>query len=379
MPRPRIAHVLNTIGLGGVPEACFHLLRELPRERYDCRVYVLRRASDEEGARGGRLGRFAEIGVPVSFSAQGEDKMALVGELAAWLVGQEIDLLHTHSYKPNLYGRLAGLLCQPRGLRLLAHYHNQYDNKWASDGKLVFDRRLAEFPGALVACSRSVAGHVAERIGVPAARIDVVPNGVEAERFARGDRCTARAQLGIGDDRIVVGLVGRISEQKGQEEFIRAAAIVRARFPAALFLVIGSADTPNLLAQAKDLVAELGVADSVRFTGHVADMPSLYASLDVLAAPSRWEGFGLMLVEAMAAGKPIVATRVGAIPEVCGGDTALLVPPCNPPALAEALLALLADPVRAQAMGRAGAARAGEYSWRRSGALLEGIYERVLA
>lgn len=379
MPRPRIAHVLNTIGLGGVPEVCFHLLRSLPRERYDCRVYVLRRASNEEEARGGRLGRFAEISVPVSFPAQGEDKLALVGELAAWLVKHEIDLLHTHSYKPNLYGRLAGLLCQPRGVRLLAHYHNQYDNKWATDDKLVFDQRLAEFPGALVACSHSVAAHVAEWIGVPTARIDVVPNGVEAERFAGGDRNAARVQLGIGDDRIVVALVGRISEQKGQEEFIRAAAIVRAQFPAALFLIVGSADEPNRLAAARGLADELGLADSVRFTGHLTDMPALYAALDILAAPSRWEGFGLMLVEAMAAGKPIVASRVGAIPEVCGEETALLVPPGDPPALAGALLELLADPVRAQAMGRAGVARAGEFSWTRSGALLDGLYQRLLA
>lgn len=379
MQRPRIAHLLNTIGLGGVPEACFHLLRSLPRERYDCRVHVLRRAEDDAAARGGRLDRFAEIGVAVSFAAPAEDKLALVGDLAAWLIEHEIDLLHTHSYKPNLYGRLAGLLCQPRGLRLLAHYHNQYDNKWAADGKLVFDQRLAEFPGALVACSQSVAAHVAERIGVSPARIDVVPNGVDAARFAGGERSAARAQLGIGDARRVVGLVGRISEQKGQEEFLRAAAIVRAQIPAALFLVVGSADEPQRLADARSLADALGLTDSVRFTGHLADMPALYAALDILAAPSRWEGFGLMLVEAMAAGKPIVASRVGAIPEVCGDGPALLVPPRDPAALADALLALLRDPARAQAMGQAGVARAGEFSWARSGAILDGVYRRLLA
>lgn len=380
MHRPRIAHLLNTIGLGGVPEACFHLLGNLPPDRYDLRVYVLRRAGGEDDARAARLGRFEEIGVPVAFPAHDGDKLAAIGQLADWLMRHDIELLHTHSYKPNLYGRLAGALCQRRGLRMLAHYHNQYDNKWEADGTQHLDRSLADCSDGLVACSKSVADHVAASLGVARDRVTVVANGVEAERFACGNRRAGRAMLGLAEEDVAIGLVGRISEQKGQEEFIRAAARIAPHFPQARFLVIGSADAPALLASARALVAGLGLGERVRFAGHVADMPAAYAALDILAAPSRWEGFGLMLVEAMAAGKPIVATRVGAIPEVCAeNETALLVPPRDPDALADALLALLRDPARARDLGAAGRQRAALFSWARSGAALDALYQRLLS
>jgi glycosyltransferase involved in cell wall biosynthesis len=370
---------LNTVGLGGVPEAAYHLIRSLPAGEYDNRVYVLRRGKGEEAARDERLARFLEAGASVDFPGESDHKLAPVAELARWLLENRVDILHTHSYKPNLYGRLAGLLCRYTGLKMVAHYHNQYDNKWEGDGGLIFDRTLAHSTDALIACSDSVRQHIAEQVGVPVGRITVILNGVDAQRFARADRLAARAALDLPPDAPVIGIVGRISEQKGQEEFIRAAALVRREFPQARFLVVGSADDAALLHKAEALVAELGLDGVVRFTGHLGDMPTVYAALDVLAAPSRWEGFGLMLVEAMAAGRPIVATAVGAIPEVVvDGETALLVPPRDPPALAQALLALLRDPTRASEMGRKGVARAREFSWERSGERLAGIYRRIL-
>ena len=379
MNRPRIAHVLNSIGLGGVPEAAYHLMRALPPGIYDNRVYVLKRAAGEEDAREGRAARFADVGVAVAFPARDDAKLGGVGELAAWLLQERIDVLHTHSYKPNLYGRLAGLLCRHAGLKMIAHYHNQYDNKWEKDGALIYDQLLAHSTDALIACSQSVAEHIAARIGVAPQRVHVVLNGVEAERFAGGDAVQARRELGVPQYVPVLGCVGRISEQKGQEEFIRAAALVHQAFPDALFLVIGSADDEALLARLRGLGDELGLGAVLRFTGHLSDMPMVYAALDILVAPSRWEGFGLMLAEAMAAAKAIVATRAGAIPEVViENETALLVPPRDAPALATAMLTLLRDPARARAMGLRGVQRARDFSWERSGQRLNLLYQKVL-
>jgi glycosyltransferase involved in cell wall biosynthesis len=379
MSRPRIAHVLNTVGLGGVPEAAWQLLRALPRGDFDNRVYVLKRAAGEEEAREERAGRFTDIGVPVAFPQRDDAKLGGVGELAQWLADHAIDIVHTHSYKPNLYGRLAGLLCRPRGLRIVAHYHNQYDNKWAKDASLVYDRLLADSTDAILACSASVGEHVAQAIGVAPARVEVILNGVDAERFAGGDRAAARVALELPPDAAVFGCVGRISEQKGQEEFVRAAARVAAEWPLAIFLVIGSADDEALPARLRALAAQLGLGGRLRFTGHLAEMPAMYAALDVLVAPSRWEGFGLMLAEAMAAGKPIVATRAGAIPEVVvENETALLAPVRDTEALAQAMLALLRDPARARSLGERGVVRAKDFSWQRSAARLQRVYERLL-
>lgn len=371
--------MLNTIGLGGVPEAALHLIRALPPGRYDCRVYVMKRSDDEEEGRGERLARFEEAGVPVCFPRTAGEKLALASDLCGWLVAERIDLLHTHSYKPNLYARLAGLPCREGGLRIAAHYHNQYDNKWEKDGSLTLERMLARSSDALLAVSGSVRDHVAERLGVAPERLDVILNGVEAGRFAGQDPARARDRFGLPPGRPVVGIVGRISPQKGQEDFLRAARLLAPRFPDALFLVVGSADDEKLLARTQGLVGELGLGDAVRFTGHVTDMPALYAALDVLVAPSRWEGFGLMLVEAMAAGKPIVASAVGAIPEVLGeGGAGVLVAPADPVAIAEAVTALLADAGRRAAMGAAGRLRARDFSWEASGRRLSAVYDRVL-
>lgn len=159
MRKPRVAHVFNTVGLGGVPEAALHLIRALPPGRFDCRVYVMNHLDHEEEGRGDRLARFEEAGVPVSPPRAGGDKVAVASDLCAWLMAQGIDLLHTHSYKLNLYTRLAGLPCRGEGLRIGAHYHNHYDNRWDKDGSLTLERMLARSMDALLAVSASVRDH----------------------------------------------------------------------------------------------------------------------------------------------------------------------------------------------------------------------------
>ena len=152
------------------------------------------------------------------------------------------------------------------------------------------------------------------------------------------------------------------------------------RIPDALFLMVGSTAKDDVAAPLRDLMrAPSGVEDVVRFTGYVDDMPSLYAAIDVLAAPSRTEGFGLMLVEAMAAGVPIVATSVEAIPEVVGDGPALLVPPSDPAALAGAIDRVLGDRDAAAAMAdRRPRARAGVLVGALGGDA-RGVYDEVLA
>lgn len=378
MTLPVVAHVINTIGLGGVPEAAYHLLRVLPAQRYARRLYVLSRPTTEAPAREERLRRFEALGVPVTLARHEARSPAGLGELCGWLRAERVALLHTHSFKPNLYGRMAGALVRHTGLRTVAHYHNQYDDKWACADTLALERELARASDRLVACSRAVAVHVAERVGVAGADIDVVPNGVQAPHFAGGDAARARAAFGLPAGVPVVGVVGRLSEQKGQEDFLHAARAIRRAWPEARFVLAGSADDAGLRARLEALAAHEALAGAVHFLGHVGDMAALYAALDVLAAPSRWEGFGLMLVEAMAAGLPIVATRVGAIPEVAGERAAVLVPPRDADALAAAVVALLADPARRQAMAEAGRSQAARFSWAHAGERLDALYDGLL-
>jgi glycosyltransferase involved in cell wall biosynthesis len=373
----RIGHVLNTLGLGGVPEAAWHLAKHLREQSFDVSVFVLREAEGEDAARGQRLASFNAIGAPVTVCTAGAVKpLRAAGALAAWVESERIEILHTHSYRPNLVARMAALPLRSSGLRIVAHYHNRYDNKWAQDGTLALDRALALQTDSVVACSHAVAVHVEERLRLAAGSVRVIRNGVDTSRFLPMDRARARAALEMPADVPVVGIVGRLCEQKGQDRFIDAAAQVHRARPNVRFIVVGAPDEPatgtRLLAQAQ----AAGLAEpTLRFLGHRGDMPTVYAALDLLVAPSRWEGFGLMLVEAMACATPIVATEVDGIPEVVGnGSAARLVPNGDATALVQAMLALLDEPIERERMRQAGLARTQQFGWIDSARALAELY-----
>jgi glycosyltransferase involved in cell wall biosynthesis len=381
MPPRRIVHVINSIGLGGVPESAYHLMKALPPGAFDLQLYVLKPPPDGDAVRRERLRRFEDLGMPIAFGAPREHKLAAVSDLVSYLGASDPRSSTRIPYKPNLYGRLAAGLYRDDGLLTLAHYHNEYDAAWERDGSLPLDRALTKGTDAVVACSHVVASHVGERLGLGAGDVCVVPNGVDCAHFRPvRTKAAARASLGLPQEPRLIGIVGRISAQKGQEDVVAALPGVIERCPDAMLVLAGAPDEQASLDRLVQQIASLGLTDRVVLLGYVTDVSAVYTALDVLAAPSRWEGFGLMLVEAMAAGLPIVATRAGAIPEVVGDvGAALLVGAADPETVAQALVAVLDDPRRADAMGQAGLQRSQHYDWSRSSAILAGLYERMLS
>jgi glycosyltransferase involved in cell wall biosynthesis len=164
-----------------------------------------------------------------------------------------------------------------------------------------------------------------------------------------------RHELGIGPDAFLVGNVGRLALQKGQRHLIAAMPLLLERVPRARAIIAGGGDLEDYL---RDLANEMGVGERVHVLGPRKDVPALMHAIDVFVMPSIWEGFGLVLLEAMAAGRPIVASRVATIPEVVAeGETGLLVPAGDPLALATALAELADQPEVAARMGEAGRER----------------------
>jgi glycosyltransferase involved in cell wall biosynthesis len=165
------------------------------------------------------------------------------------------------------------------------------------------------------------------------------------------------------EDALVVCSVGSLTHRKGHDILLRALAEVAVSRSDVIGWVAGPADLePGYAKEVAALAEELGLADRVRLLGHRVDVPDLLAACDSFALASRYEGFGLVLAEAMAAGKPVVATTVGASGEVVAdGETGLLVPSEDAHALAEALLSLASDPERCREMGRAGRRRVDEH------------------
>lgn len=376
----RVAHVINGFSLGGVPQVAYQILASLPPGRYQPFLYLLRHHGEGEEPRPGLAQRLLDMGVTVRSPVRDDKKFFVVGELCRWLRADGIQLLHTHSYKPNLYGRLAGNLFRSAGMRMVAHYHNTYDNKWAEDDSLIYEELLARSTDGFIACSGSVRDHIVDRVGVEAERIKVIYNGIDPDRFRpREDRASLRQALGISPHETAVGLIGRICRQKAQDDLLRAAAHLRERCPNAVFLLAGAPDEADYLDTLKTLSLELGVADRVRFLGYVSDIPRIFGALDILAMPSRWEGFGLALAEAMAMGVPIVTTPVGGIPEVVGeSGAAIMVDPNQPAQLAAAIASLIADPGRASAMSRAGLKRSRKFSHAQTGMDVDALYRELL-
>jgi|GEM_PF-1778048 len=379
--KPRVAHVINSFGLGGVPQVAYQLLRSVPQDTYELYLYVLKSYDDNSAARKQLSDYFEQIGVTVRCPDRDEKKFYVVSQMMHWLLQDRIDLLHTHSYKPNIYGRLAGLLCCQTGLKMIAHYHNYYDNKWAEDDSLIYEKQLASSTDHFFACSDSVANHAVERIGMNKEQIEVLLNGIDLERFnTKYDRASIKVELGIPLDYKLIGTVGRICIQKAQDIFLKAAAIIQQSYPKTLFLIAGAPDENGMLADLQKQAEALGIRDNVRFLGYVSDIPRIYSLLDILLMPSRWEGFGLALVEAMAMGLPIVATDVGGILEVViPNETALLVPPDNADLLAKAVERLLTNEQLISNLSQAGRNRAEQFSYRSIGQQAHQCYQRLLS
>lgn len=369
----RIAHVVNRLGPGGVARVAYELMTRLPPGQRPY-LYCLAGGNDHRTETVEQAERLRLAGIPVRFPSS-DDRFTAGRELASWLREDRIDLVHTHSTKPNQYARPVAMAA---GVATVAHFHNHYDDKWNSAEMLHREQDLAARTDGFIACSASVRDHVSSRVGLPASSIQVIRNGVETDRFAGGDGERVRAELGIAVDAPVIGTVGRLSRQKAQDDFLRAVPLIARRYGGAVFLVVGRADESRGERELRDLSMELGVADRVRFTGFRDDLPDIYAALDVCVLPSRWEGFGLVLAEAMAAGVPLVATAVGPVPGVVG-DAGLLVPVDRPDRIAAAVEGLLASPDTARRLVERGRVRAAQLGWRQPAVDLAEYYDALLA
>jgi glycosyltransferase involved in cell wall biosynthesis len=271
---------------------------------------------------------------------------------------EQVDLLYTldRSRSPLLAALAARLSGRPFVFH--AHYPYYPSARWSVAVVRAADR--------VVAISDFIRREYEQR-GIDRRRIVTIYNGVDAE-VAPSDPAATRARLNLAGDEQVVLMPGRLSRYKGQLELVEAMPRVLEAFPRTRFVFAGY-DSPELGdlsipgcgtvgAVLRKRAAELGVTDQALFLGETGEMNALYAIADVVAAPSWAEPFGLVVAEAMAAVRPLVAAAAGAIPEiVVDGETGLLVPPRAPEPLAEALIQLLGDPAAREKMGQAGRAR----------------------
>lgn len=288
--------------------------------------------------------------------------------------------MHTHSYRPNLFGRAAASRLPGPRPRLIAHYQNYYGDRWRDSGTLIEEQRLAEHTDSLIACSHAVAAHAAEQLGIAQSRFEVVTNGVDLERFRADGPCAPlRQELGLASDAMLVGAVGRVHEQKAPEIFVRAAARTAQQLPQCHFVWAGSGKSADI-ASLRDLADSLGVGARLHWLGHRDDICDVMRALDIFVLPSRWEGLPLVLVEAMAAGRPVVASAIGPILElVQDGVQGLLFAVDDDAGLAATITRLVLDKALAQRLAAAAIQCADGHSWSRAARQIDTIYQRLVA
>lgn len=349
----RVLTLVDAVGIGGGGErVARQIATGLDSERFQVCVCVTRwrpGADSEEP-----LAELRDAGVEfLGLERRSRLDVAPWRKLVAFARGRRIDVLHSHKIGSNIWAALL-VPAMPHPV-FVAHEHTwSYEG---NPGRKFLDRNLiARRADAFVAVSREDQERMVTIEKVPREKTRFIPNGIPDLPQPTPGR-DVRAELCLDPAQRVVGVVAALRPQKAHEVMVRALPSLRARVPGAVVVFAGSA-APNQVDRLSALAAELGVADAAMFLGARSDVPDLIAAFDVCALSSDFEGSPLSVLEYMDGAKPVVATRVGGVPDLVeDGVTGLLVPPRDPEALAAALAEVLLDPDRAARMGEAGRAR----------------------
>jgi glycosyltransferase involved in cell wall biosynthesis len=270
---------------------------------------------------------------------------------------ERFTVVHTHCSKAGLIGRVAARLT---GVPVVVHtFHIFAVHDGLSRARkrlyLSLDRMVRPLAHQYVAVAPRVAREAVEQRVAGAGDIVAVPSAVDLDAIPTTADPTVRVELGLSPDRPLVGTVGRIVAQKCPLDFVRMCALVHEQRPEVQFVMVGDAtlETAGLEAETRREAERLQVP--VVFTGFRADAPRIAASFDVYVVPSLYEGLGRAVTEAMASGRPVVATAVNGVPDlVQPGSTGLLAEPADPTALARAVIWMLDHPEAAAKMGAQG-------------------------
>jgi glycosyltransferase involved in cell wall biosynthesis len=358
----RILHVITSLARGGAQTHLLELMRGQKRRGHEVELAFLKDPSMVEA--------FAEV-VPLPLQTHlgvgltERQHAALLGRLWGLVSSIKPDVLHTHLLKADAYGAIAG---RYGGARVTIS--SKHNDEAALRRPLVARVHgwLSRLDDRIIVLSDHVGRYVVERGRVPAKKVRRVYYGISFKDrpIALGDRAARalRGEFEIPHDGPFLLCVGRLDPQKGHPVLLEAMREVVRRLPNARLVLVGGAQQapPGYVEDLHLTAAHPDLDGRVIFAGERSDVARLMAACDLFVLPSEWEGFGLVFVEAMAAGIPVVATRVSGIPEVVlDGETGVLVPVHDPDALAEAIVRLCEDPAERRRLGNNGFQRVREH------------------
>lgn len=356
----KIIYFIGSLQLGGAERQLAELATRLDKRKFDVEICCI--------AQGGPLVKYVEqYGVPVRifnfYLVRGKlnpySYLHLVREL--WRIYRYIkksrpDIVHAYLYTAYIVGiacaRLAGIPVTIASRRSLGYFK---DNSFF---KQPLENIINKFTDYVLVNSEAVKQDVLRRERIDPRKIHLIYNGVDIQRFQQPVNVGTeiRRQLGIPEDCVVIGVVANLIPYKGHKDLIEAGRIIKDKFPKARFVFVGR--DSGIKQPLEALIQSYHLEEMFIFTGDRTDIPELMQAFDIVALASYEEGFSNVILEAMASGKPVVATNVGGNPEaIVNGETGFLVPPHSPEALARALLPLLREPELRTQLGENGLER----------------------
>jgi glycosyltransferase involved in cell wall biosynthesis len=367
----KILHLINTLSAGGAELHLLALCRYLKKQGIDVTVACLR-----ENVRGSRPLRadFEAENIPViSLAGESRYSVGFLGRLLTLVRRARPDILHTHLPRADIAGALAA---RARGARpLICSVHGIYRDRWFGSWAAPVMRWAYGEADAVIAISAAVEDWLARDLGARAGNIRVIHYGIETARFTTPLECKS----GLRGDSIVIGSMGRLEPGKGFDCLIRAMQIVRAQVPNAILRIAGP-DPHGYGETLRRLIAELNLEAAVQWVGFQADAPAFFRGLDVFAFASHSEGFGQVVIEAMAAGKPVIASRIAPLTEiVVERENGFLEERGNADMFAGAIQRLCCDAAERRRLGERGKKRVEEYfTVDRMGRETVSLYEQLL-
>ncbi len=339
-----VLQLIPTLDRSGAEKQMVLLARGLPRDRFRVAVAPLTRLGPLEAD-------LRAAGIPVTPIGKRFklDPIALA-RLVGLLRARRFDVLQTWIFAANTYGRVAARLA---GVPVVVTAEMAVD-LWKGRAELAIDRWLAATTDRVVGNSRAVV-EFSRRAGIPDDRLALIPSGIADEEPPPIDPAQVRAELGWPGDAPLILFAGRLAPQKGVADLIAALDLLQHVRPDVRVLIVGDGPLRETL---EETAHAFHLDGMVRFLGHRDDVPRLLAAADLLVLPSLYEGLPNVVLEAMRFAKPVVATAApGTTEVVADGQTGLLVPMRDPPALAEALRTVIQDRDLARRLGGGGRAR----------------------
>ena len=350
--KTKVLHIITNLPIGGAQDNTLITVERLNRERYSVALMC--------APEGEWVQRALEIpGLDLVFVPNLIQKINLLKDFAAfWNIYKYIrkgqfEIVHTHSSKPGFLGRIAARIA---GAPIIIHTihgfpFNDFMNPFIRKVFIIIERMLTHFSDCLVTVSKlNLEKAIKLRIAKRQKFVNIY-SGIDFKKFdVKIDVKSKRSEIGIIDGRAVVGMVGRLSQQKAPWNFIKSVPYVLDRYKETIFLIVGDGE---LMSEMKNLACDLGINDNILFLGFRDDLPEILRILDIYVLTSQWEGFGRSLTEAMYVGCPVIATGVEGVPElVQNGETGVLVPVNDPVALSKEIIEMLLDRAMRKRLGR---------------------------